>query len=219
MDKETNKMAVKKYHATKKTRPPKFDYESERFLSYIGDLAQKGYTDRNIAYALVAEFGENLTPQHFNEMKNETDTKTGELTPRASKISEALARGREKLNLFARDTYFKTAVGAKKVKDVYRVFAERRCECGGDMECQFCYGTGKIVSERKCVVQEVERELPPNTQALSVWLFNHDKEWRENIIASKKLDITSGGKELNQAPRVLTKEEAKEYLKDIDKEY
>lgn len=218
MDKEDIEMAIKKYKAKKKKRT-KFDYTSSEFLSFIEDLAQKGYTDKNIAFALVAKYGDNLNTTYFNEIKNELNPDTGEPTERGRLISEALARGREKLNLFARDVYFKTATGLKKTKEVYRVFAEMRCECGGDMKCEFCHGTGKIVSDRKAVVQEVERDIAPNPQALSVWLFNYDKEWHDKVIESKKLDITTGGDKLQSPPRVLTKKEAKEYLEELDGDY
>lgn len=183
----------------KKTRPPKFDYESKAFLDYIEDLAQKGYTDKNISFALIQKFGETLTPQKFNEFKNEKD-KEGNPTERGKKISEALARGRAKLNLIARDTYFKAALGGKKVKDIYRIFAEYKCGCGGsDRNCEMCHGTGRVVSENKAVVQEVERVLPANLQALGTWLFNHDEEWRDKIIEGKKIDVTTKGKELQGA--------------------
>lgn len=199
----------------KKTRPPKFEYESKEFLDYIEDLAQKGYTDRNISYALVQKFGETLTPQKFNEFKNEKD-EGGNPTERGRKISEALARGRAKLNLIARDTYFKAALGGKKVKEVYRVFAERKCECGGsDMSCEFCHGTGKVVSEKKAVVQEVEKVLPANLQALGTWLFNHDEEWRERIIEGKKLDVTTKGDKI-QGAIIVEVIDKREQIEDTD---
>lgn len=189
---------VKTDKPKKKTRPPKFDYESDGFLSYIEELAQKGFTDKNIAFALIQKYGEVLNTTYFYELKNEKDTKTGKPTKRGGKISEALARGREKINLFARDTYFKAAIGGKKTKDVYRVFAEYKCECGGsDRECPLCHGTGRVFSTNKAVIQEVEREMPPNLQALGTWLFNHDEEWRKSVIEGKKLDVTTNGKDIH----------------------
>lgn len=204
--------------AKKHTRPPKFKYTSKEFLDYLEEMARKGLTDRSIAYSLLERFGETLTPQKFSEFKNEKK-RNGEPTERGKKISEALARGREKTNLLARDTFLKAALGLKKTKDVYRVYSEIKCECGGsNIDCPLCYGTGKIISEKKAVIQEVEREMPPNLQALSTWLFNHDPEWKQAVIEGKKLDITSGGKEI-APPRILTKKEAKEYLKEIENEY
>lgn len=175
-----------------KTRPKKYNYESKKFLELITSLAVKGWSDKDIALDL------NLCPQHFNELKNEKDKNTGELTPQAKGISEALARARAKLNLIARDVYFKTAIGQKKVKEIKKAYASWKCECGGvNKKCPICGGKGRIYSDDVAIVEEIERELPPNNQALSVWLFNHDPEWKQSIIESKRLDITTGGERLS----------------------
>ena len=176
----------------------KFDYNSEEFYNAIEQLAMKGMTDRHIARALVADFGESLNPNYFSSLKNEKD-ENGELTERAKGICEALARGREKINLLVRDTYLKTALGGKKTKDIVRAFVEYKCDCKGhDNECPVCGGIGKYYSETKAIIQEVEREMQPNIQALSTWLFNHDEEWKQAVIEGKKLDITSKGEQINQ---------------------
>ena len=197
----------------------KFDYNSEEFYNAIEQLAMKGMTDRHIARALVADFGESLNPNYFSSLKNEKDD-NGEPTERSKGISEALARGREKINLLVRDTYLKTALGGKKTKDIVRAFVEYKCDCKGhDDECPVCGGIGKYYSETKAVIQEVEREMQPNIQALSTWLFNHDEEWKQAVIEGKKLDITSNGKEIQQPARVLTKQEVKDMYKSLNDEY
>ncbi len=178
---------------------PKFDYYSDpKFYQIIEDYAQKGLTDKNIAWALVKEYGDNLSPQYFSELKNEKD-KNGELTERAKNISEALARGRDKINMVVRDTYLKSALGGKKVKTVVKRYVETSCPCDGQNEnCTECGGTGRIFSSNKAVMQESEIELAPNIQALGTWLFNHDDEWRQKTIEGKKLDITTKGEEINK---------------------
>lgn len=202
-----------------RTYESKFDYNSEEFYNAIEQLAMKGMTDRHIARALVVDFGESLNPTYFSELKNEKG-ENGQLTERAKGISEALARGREKINLLVRDTYLKTALGGKKTKDVVRAFVEYKCDCKGlDDNCEICGGIGKYYSETKAIVQEVEREMQPNIQALSTWLFNHDEEWKQAVIEGKKLDITSGGKEIQQPARVLTKDEVKNLYKQMNDEY
>ena len=161
---------------------PKFDYSDPKFYQVIEEYALKGMTDRYIARALVKEFGENLTPQYFNEMKNERD-ENGELTERARNISEALARGRDKINLLVRDTYLKSALGGKKVKTTVKRYVERFCSCKGeDEDCQMCGGTGRLLSTDKAVMQESEMELAPNMQALATWLFNHDEDWKNPLL-------------------------------------
>ena len=196
--KEAKKKVKKPPKRHYKTNTPKFDYESEDFLNEIEELARKGLADNIICKALVKKYGKTLNPTWFNELKNEKDNITGELTSRASKITEALARGREDIVQSLRSTYLRSALGKIKTKDIVRYYAETKCSClGRDMECEKCGGTGKIVSRDKAVIQEVEREIPPNMQAGNTLLFNYDPEWRKMIIESKKLDITSGGKEIS----------------------
>lgn len=180
-----------------KTNKPKFDYCGAEFLQEIETLAAKGFTDRAVAQALTAKFGEALNPTYFSELKNEQDA-DGSPTERGARISEALTRGRERINLIVRDTYLKTALGGKKVKTIVRRFAEVKCECGGDAACTLCSGTGRYPAPEKpvVVIEESEQELAPNVQALSTWLFNHDLEWRRLTIEGKRLDITSNGKDL-----------------------
>ena len=181
---------------THKTNKPKFDYEDPKFYETIEKLALKGLTDKGIAWALEEEYGKSLNAITFSIFKNEKN-ENGEPTERNKQINKALTRGRVKINQLVRDVYLKTALGGRKTKDVTRVFAESRCECKGhDMECEFCFGTGKIVSEKKSILQETERELPPNIQALSVWLYNTDAEWREAVNEGKRLDVTTNGKDI-----------------------
>lgn len=192
-----------------KTRPKKYNYESKKFLDLLSSLAGKGWSDKDIALDL------GLSVQHFSDIKNEKDSETGKLTKQAEGISLALQRAREKLNLIARDVYFKTAIGQKKVKEVKKTYAQMKCECGGSMDCPYCQGKGFIVSEKKSLVEEYEKELPPNAQALSVWLFNHDEEWKKGIIESKRLDVTTNGKDVGRELVFLSAENLTQ--KQIDK--
>jgi len=162
-----------------RTRPPKFDYNSNEFYNSIEKMAEKGFTDKDIAWGLVADFGENLTPQKFSEMKNEKN-ENGELTKRASRISEALARGRARINLAVRSQFLKMALGGKKIKTT--------------TTRKLVLPDGTITDTE--VVQEVETELAPSLQAQSVWLFNHDEEWKKATIEGKKLDVTTNGNDI-----------------------
>lgn len=93
-------------------------------------------------------------------------------------IAQALNRARHTVNSAVRQTYLAVALGKIKTKTVTKRLAE-----GGE-------------TANSMVVYETETEQPPNPQALSTWLFNHDEEWRKKTIEGKKLDVTSGGKEL-----------------------
>lgn len=192
----------------------KHDYDDPVFYDTIEEQSRKGFTDRNIAHSM------NLTPEVFSRMKSgkyenwekEDNARRGEL------ITQALARGRDAVNLIIRDKYLKTALGGQKTKTVMKRYVERRCVCqGSDDDCPMCGGEGSIILTDKAVMHETDIELAPNMQALATWLFNHDPEWRESVIAGKKLDITTGGKEINERPLVFmsASELSKEQMDDI----
>ena len=148
---------------------PKHDYDSDEFLKRIEELARKGYADKEIAYEIE------LTPNHFSELKN------GKLGN--DHISEALARGRAKVNNIVRQRLLAVGLGGLKTKRT----SKRKGMLEGDDE----------------VMYEEETELPPNPNVLMTWLFNHDEEWRKATIDGKRLDITSDGKEINANPLVF----------------
>lgn len=164
-----------------KTRPFKFDYNSEEFYAEIERLALNGYTDQSIAYGLVEKFGVSLRPQGFSEFKNEKD-EAGALTDRARRITEALARGRDKVNQAVRATYLQMALGQRKVKSQ----TTQRLRLPG----------GTLTDDE--VISTTETEIQPSLQALSVWLFNHDKDWRDNVIAHKREEAEAGAE--NEIP-------------------
>lgn len=167
----------------------KFDYDSEDFYDEIMALAMQGYTDAEIADALQDRFGQSLTPEAFSCMKNGkyirwTDKQNA---VRSEKIVKALARGRRKVNAIVRGAYLKAAIGGKKIKN--RSVTTRKLRINGE-----------YTDDVEIQTTEGETELPPNVQALSTWLFNHDKEWRETSVS--KVDVTTNGKELNQGIQI-----------------
>lgn len=138
----------------------KFDYNGDEFYEEIERLASQGYTDASIAYGLADRFGVGLVPQTFSTFRNER-TKEGELTRRAQRINEALAHGRGTLMQAARLTYIQMALGQRVVKTSLKD------------------GEGNTT-------QVTEMEVAPNMQALATLLFNHDDEWRENILRKRR---------------------------------
>ena len=74
-------------------RKPKFDYTSEDFLSLVESYAKKGFTDKEIAYAI------GILPQTFCEKKSEY-----------TEISEVLARGRATINATVRAKFLAMAL-------------------------------------------------------------------------------------------------------------
>lgn len=143
-------------------RKPKFDYTSEDFLSVVEKCAQKGFTDKEIAYSL------GLSPQTFCEKKSEYP-----------ELNEVLARGRVTITAAVRAKYLAMAMGGIKVKSETRRFVQERCHCmGEDEKCPDCGGTGWVTLTDKSIVQETISELAPNLQAQSVILYHYDPDWK-----------------------------------------
>lgn len=160
---------------------PKFNYDSDAFYEEIFALAFNGLNDSEIAYGLSEKFGQSLTPSVFSKMKNGKyeGWNKKQNKERSERISQVLARARQKINSIVRGAFLKSALGGKKIKNVTRMYAQVKCACGGkDMDCEACFGTGKVISKEKAVISEDEIELAPNHQALATWLYHHDEEWR-----------------------------------------
>jgi len=157
-----------------KTKSFNFDYDGEEFYQAIEQFAAQGFTDKAIAYELAKKFDSSLAEGTFHNLK--TQKKNGKLTDRAARICEALARGREKINQAARATYLQMALGQRKVKTTTNQ--------------RFRMKDGTLTEDE--LVSTTETELPPNMQALSTWLFNHDAEWKQMIIEQKKTMADAG---------------------------
>lgn len=127
-------------------RKPKYDYKSDDFLSLVESYAKKGFTDKEIAYAI------GLNPTYFSEKKS-----------KLPELSEVLSRGRAKINAAVRAKFLAMALGGVKTKNT--VIRKIR-----DME-------GTLTGEEE--LQVSESELAPNLQAMSVWLYHHDEDWRK----------------------------------------
>lgn len=127
-------------------RKSKFDYKSEEFLSQVETYAKKGFTDKEIAFAL------GLAPQTFCEKKSEY-----------TELAEVLARGRATVTATVRAKFLAMALGGIKTKStVVRKLKDQNGNLTGEEELQVS-----------------ESELAPNLQAMSVWLYHHDEEWRK----------------------------------------
>ena len=80
-------------------RKPKFDYTSEDFLSLVESYAKKGFTDKEIAFAI------GISPETFCIKKNEY-----------SQLSQVLARGRALVTSTVRAKFLAMALGGIKTK-------------------------------------------------------------------------------------------------------
>lgn len=93
-----------------------------------------------------------ILPQTFSEKKSEH-----------SEISDVLARGRATINAAVRAKYLAMALGGLKTKTT--VIRKIRDEAGN------------ITGEEELQISEIE--LAPSLQAMSMWLYHHDPEWRK----------------------------------------
>lgn len=179
---ETEKQ--KKKERQKPGARQKFDYTGEAFLSALEDMARQGFCDASIAYGLATKFdGARLDPTYFNKLKNEKD-KSGKPTRRGLAISQALSRGRVDVNAAVRATYLQMALGQRTVKTTVKQRIRTK--------------DGELTDDE--LVTTTEQEIAPNMQALATWLYNHDADWRENVIARKQEERDAAMAESESGP-------------------
>lgn len=149
-------------------RPRKFDYDSDDFYDEILALAMQGLTDAEIADSLEDKFGESLDEDTFGCMKNGNyiGWSDEENKRRSERLLRVLARGRRKITSIVRGAYLKAALGGKKIKSKTTVTRKLKMD-------------GVYTDDEEIQTSETEQELPYNIQALSTWLYHHDKEWRK----------------------------------------
>lgn len=185
----------------------KFDYDGEDFYTAIGNLAAKDYTDHEIAQFIGEEIRdivtkrnnarideanigddlqledvdsipeEGINPEVFSRMKsgsydgwNEQENKL-----RSMLICQVLQRARTKLSLYYKGVYDNLARGKIKVKTTQTV------------ERNTVNRDGQPYTETTTTT--TEQELPPNLQAITMWRFHHDPEFKKAMTQMKKMDV------------------------------
>lgn len=88
---------------SKAGRKPKYDYRGEEFLSLVESYAKKGFSDKEIAFAI------GIVPQTFSEKKNEL-----------KELSDVLSRARSTINALVRAKFLAMALGGIKTKTTTR---------------------------------------------------------------------------------------------------
>lgn len=149
-------------------RPQKFDYDSDEFVQEIFALAFNGLSNDEIADGLENRFGFGLAPSTFKKMLNgryENWSKE-ENERRSTRYKSYLERARRKTNSLVRGRFLKMALGGIKTKHVSTV--KRRLRIDGELTDN---------EEIQTTTQEIESA--PSLQALSVWLYHFDPEWRK----------------------------------------
>ena len=126
-----------------------------------------------------------LAPTTFCEKKKQV-----------SELSEVLSCARATINSAIRAKFIVLAMGGAKTTTV-TTSGIRTAD-------------GELTDSQ--MVHTVESELPPNLNAISTWLFHHDKEWRERTVA--KVDVTTNGKDI--APQKVNVEIVYNKKEDVE---
>lgn len=190
---------------------PKFDYNGKDFYDAIKNLASRDYNDSEIALHIGSEIREIIDQRNDKLMEKITagevgpDTVVFESTDnipdslsegvftkmkngnyegwneeenrlRSMLISQVLLNARSRLCLVYKGVYDKLALGKWKTKTTSTTKTNR---VGKD---------GVPYEETQTV--ETTQDLAPNLQALTMWRFHHDKEFREELAAMKRMDVT-----------------------------
>lgn len=185
----------------------KFDYDGQDFYTAIGNLAAKDHNDNEIAQFVgeeirrivternnkkldAAELGDDLqledvdsipddglAAEVFSKMKNgqydgwsEQENKL-----RSMLICQVLQRARAKLSLYYKGVYDNLARGKIKLKTTQTV------------ERKTVNRDGQPYTETTTTT--TEQELPPNLQAITMWRFHHDPEFKQALTQMKKMDV------------------------------
>lgn len=190
----------------------KFNYDGKDFYDAIGNLASRDFNDEEIALHVGEEvrniiearnsrlmdkimeedvdpndlpeledtsnIPDSLAYETFSRMKNgKYDGWTEqENALRSMLICQVLERARSKLCLVYKGVYDKLALGKWKTKSKTTTISSKVNKEGERYE--------------ETVTTETEQDLAPNLQALTMWRFHHDKEFREEMAAMKKMDVS-----------------------------
>lgn len=138
---------------------PKHDYDSDDFYKIIEGFAMSGFTDAEVANEL------NIDADVFGKMKNGIydGWNKAQNKKRGGRICRVLAHARTKTTAIVRGRYLKAALGGIKINS--------------KINRHLKMADGTLSDDEE--VQTSEQELPPNMQALSMWLYHHDPEWRK----------------------------------------
>lgn len=194
----------------------KFDYDGQDFYDAIGNLAGRDYDDHEIAqfvgdeirsiakrrYDEAVEAAEGsgqipdepnyddipdgLTAEVFTKMKNGNyeGWTAQENKLRSMLISQVLRHARGRLRLVYKGVYDKVALG--KIKTKTATIQERHTVTK----------EGAPYTER--TVTTTTQEMPPNLQALTMWRWHHDPEFRKAMTQMKKMDVSVEGKSIDR---------------------
>lgn len=194
----------------------KFDYDGQDFYAAIGNLAGRDYDDHEIAQFIGDEIKaiirkryedavdaaetpdqipdepnyddipDSLTAEVFARMKNgnyegwtEQENKL-----RSMLISQVLQHARGQLRLVYKGVYDKVALGRIKTKTTT---TQERSTITKD---------GTPFTEKTTTT--TTQEMPPNLQALTMWRWHHDPEFKKAMTQMKRMDVSVEDKSIDK---------------------
>lgn len=195
---------------------PKFDYDGQDFYTAIGNLAQRDYDDHEIAQfigdeirAIVKKRYEDAvdaaeTPDQipdepkYDEIPNSldatvfSDMKNGryanwseqENKLRSMLINQVLQHARGQLRIVYKNVYNKVALG--KIKTTTKTTQERNTVTKD----------GTPFTEKTTTT--TTQEMPPNLQALTMWRWHHDPEFKKAMTQMKRMDVSVEDKSIDK---------------------
>lgn len=168
-----------------------FDYDSDEFYDELYALAVNGAYNSQIAAALEkSSLNLIISEETFSKMLNGKYTcwTEEENLRRSARMRSVLERARANTNRVVLGKILKLGLGGTKVKTKSTV--SRRMQVDG------------ILTDNEIIqTTENESELPPNLQALTMWMYHHCPEWRtiqrggdvdkeEDLEVKQGIDIT-----------------------------
>lgn len=200
----------------KRGAKPKFDYDGQDFYEAIGNLAGRDYDDYEIAQfigeeirAIVKkryedavdaaetpdqipdepnydEIPNGLDPTVFSDMKNGryVNWTKQENKLRSMLINQVLQRARGQLRLVYKGVYDNVALG--KIKTKTTTTQERNSV------------TRDGVHFAETITTTTTQEMPPNLQALTMWRWHHDPEFKKAMTQMKRMDVSVEDKNIDK---------------------
>lgn len=161
---------------TKTMAKPKYDYDSDEFYRLIEESASRQMMENNIFFDKYIAEDLGLRDTTFSDMKNGEyrEWTEEENRRRKSRINEVLTRARGAAEPMVWKAILDMGLGKVQGQDI-----------------TFEKVNGQVSDAQRITVHK----LPPNLQALTVWLRHHSKRWRE----------IENGIESNEVPQNVSK--------------
>lgn len=164
----------------------------------MGRKVKYDFTDKQLLIKIEGFARDGWDNKQIADYYGYNETYFSELQTKYPELADAIKAGHKPLEIIVENSLFKRATGMKVKTTTRRWLVKDGVQT--DVE----------------IIQETETEVPPDTGAAAFWLKQKKPDvWNKQ---PDKVDLTSGGKKIPPA-RVLTKNEIKGLLKELETEY